>query len=440
MGEESLKYHRESPPGKIEIACSKPLKNEKDLSLAYTPGVAEPCKEIQKDSEKVWEYTNRGNTIAIISDGTAVLGLGNIGPEAGLPVMEGKAVLFKKFADIDAYPLCVQFKDKEKKLKDFLSATKCLEPSFGGINLEDISAPFCYELLEALNKEMGIPVFHDDQDGTAVIIVAGILNALEIVKKKKEDVKIVISGAGAAGISCARLLVNFKFLKQQIFICDSKGLITKGRKDINKYKQEFAQSGEEMSLGGVIKNADIFIGVSVPRVLTEEMIKTMSADPIVFAAANPIPEIMPDIAKKAGARIVATGRSDFPNQVNNVLGFPGIFRGALDVRASVINTEMKISATKALAELAREPIKKETLDILKRAYPKEFNSRPDEEESPLSENYLIPKPFDPRVVPRVARFVAEAAIKSGVAKREIKDFDLYEKQVAERIKGRDKKR
>jgi malate dehydrogenase (oxaloacetate-decarboxylating)(NADP+) len=433
MEEESLQYHRESPPGKIKIACSKPLKDEKDLSLAYTPGVAAPCKEIQKNPEKVWEYTNRGNTIAIISDGSAVLGLGEIGPEAGLPVMEGKAVLFKKFANIDAYPICIRIEDDNEKLRNFMTAISCLEPSFGGINLEDIKGPFCFELQEKLDKKMGIPVFHDDQDGTAVIIVAGLINALEIVGKEKGKVKIVISGAGAAGIACARMMVDFGFSKERIFMCDSKGLITTTREDINEYKKEFAQVGEVISLAEAVKDSDVFVGVSAPGILTEEMIKTMAQDPIVFAAANPIPEVMPDVAKKAGARIIATGRSDFPNQVNNVLGFPGIFRGALDARASTINKEMKIAAIKALSEIAKEPINEEILTQLRVAYPQEFKDGFGSKESPLNENYLIPKPFDPRVVPRVARFVAEAAMKSGVAKVKIKDLSEYEKQVTKEI-------
>lgn len=446
---EALDYHRSFPAGKVGIKSTKALKNKEDLSLAYTPGVGAPCEEIAKNTEKVWEYTNRGNSVAVISDGTAVLGLGNIGPEAGLPVMEGKAVLFKKFADIDAYPICVKIGVSDErgiatsKIKDFISAISCLEPSFGGINLEDIAGPDCFEIQRELDKKMNIPVFHDDQDGTAVIIVAGLLNALELTGRNIEEIKVVISGAGAAGIACARLLTDFGLEKKQIHLCDSKGLITAERTDINEYKREFAQptlpaestSSANPSLSDAVKNADVFIGVSAPGILTEEMVKTMNQNPIVFAAANPVPEIMPDIAKKAGAKIVATGRSDFPNQVNNVLGFPGIFRGALDTRSSSINKEMKMAAAKALSSLAKEPIDEETKEVLKDAYPEEFEKGVFDGENPLSKEYIIPKPFDPRVVPKVARLVAEAAAESGVAGVDIGNADLYEEKVHERIKA-----
>lgn len=418
LNQESLNYHSSAPAGKIKIASSKPLDTQHDLSLAYTPGVGKPCKEIEANPEDIWKYTNRGNTVAIISDGTAVLGLGNIGPEAGLPVMEGKAILFKKFADVDAYPLCIRTTDP-------MIAIEALEPCLGGINLEDIKAPECFELQEKLDAKMKIPVFHDDQDGTAVIIVAGLLNALELTGRKMETAKILINGAGAAGISCARLLNSFGVSKPQIFMVDTRGLITKERTDLNQYKEEFAQDGASMPLEEAIKGIDVFIGVSAPDVLKAEMVKSMAKDPIIFAASNPVPEIMPDIAAEAGAKIVATGRSDFPNQVNNVLGFPGIFRGTLDTRSSTINSEMKIAAAKALASLAKEEPKDFVLEILQKAYRGESFK--------LSENYIIPKPFDLRIVPRVARQVAEAAMQSGVAQVKIKDLDAYESEVFERI-------
>lgn len=433
LNQESLQYHRSFPPGKIRIASSKDLKTQKDLSLAYTPGVGAPCNEIAANPEKVWEYTNKGNTVAIITDGTAVLGLGDIGPEAGLPVMEGKAILFKKFADIDAYPLCMNFSDPATKTADFITAVSALEPGLGGVNLEDVAAPLCFELQQKLDAKMNIPVFHDDQDGTAVIIAAGLLNALQVTGRNLTDIKLIINGAGAAGISCARLFVNFGIQKSQIFLCDSRGLISTDRTDLNEYKKEFAQTGDTMPLAEVVKNADVFIGVSAPGVLTPEMVKTMKPDPIIFAAANPIPEIMPDLAKEAGAKIVATGRSDFPNQVNNVLGFPGIFRGTLDTRSSTINGEMKIAAAKALASLAQEPVTGPTLEILKAAYKEEAANGLFNGENPLSENYIIPKPFDLRVVPRVARFVAEAAMKSGVARIHIENLNSYEESVFERV-------
>lgn len=430
MEQEALKYHKSFPPGKIKIAATKPLKTQKDMSLAYTPWVSKPCLKIKENPEDVWEYTNRGNTVAIISDGTAVLGLGNIGPEAGLPVMEGKAVLFKKFADIDAYPLCLKF-DKKDYLEDFLTAVKSLEPNLGGVNLEDIAAPLCFELQPRLDNVMKIPVFHDDQDGTAVIMLAGLINALKVVGKKLENIKLLINGAGAAGISIARLLNHYGLKKEQILICDSKGLITKSRSDINKYKQEFARNCEAVSLSAAIHGCDVFIGVSAPGVLTPEMVKSMAKDPIIFAAANPVPEIMPDVAKKAGARIVATGRTDFPNQVNNVLGFPGLFRAALDTRSSTINNDMKIAAAKALADLTCEPITDEIKQIIENAYPEDAENGTFAGENPLKESYIIPKIFDLRVVPRVAKAVAKAAMKSKVARISIKNS--YEKSIFDRI-------
>lgn len=429
VNEESLQYHSSFPPGKIKIDSSKSCKTQKDLTLSYTPGVAAPCLEIAKTPEDVWKYTNRGNTVSIVTDGTAVLGLGDIGPEAGLPVMEGKAVLFKKFADIDAYPLCYKFEDKS--LENFVMAVKALEPCMGGINLEDIAAPFCFELQEKMDAEMDIPVFHDDQDGTAIIITGGLMNALKITNRDLTNIKIVMNGAGAAGIAIARLLMEFGMRKEQLFLCDSKGLIATERADLNPQKMEFAQQSACAQLYEVMKGSDVFIGVSVANCVTQDMVKVMNPNPIVFAVANPIPEIMPDDAIAAGAKIVATGRSDFPNQVNNSLGFPGIFRGALDTRSKTINTQMKMAASAALAALIAEPVSGTTKEILERAYPmeKEIFSQAD----PLSTTYIIPKQFDLRVVPRVAKMVAKAAMESGVARIQIPDLDSYEKEVFERI-------
>lgn len=429
INEESLKYHSSFPQGKIKIDSSKPCKTQHDLTLSYTPGVAAPCLEIAKNPQDVWKYTNRGNTVAIVTDGTAVLGLGDIGPAAGLPVMEGKAVLFKKFADIDAYPLCYDF--PEKSLDDFVVAVKALEPCMGGINLEDIAAPFCFELQEKLDGEMSIPVFHDDQDGTAIIIIGGLLNALKVVGKDISKIKIVLNGAGAAGIAIARLLLEFGVTKPQLHLCDSKGLLATERTDLNPQKLEFATPGKMLTLAEIIKDADVFIGVSVANVLKPEMVESMNKDAVIFAVSNPTPEIMPDLAYGAGARIVATGRSDFANQVNNSLGFPGIFRGALDTRASTVNKEMKIAASEALASLLHEPVIGKAKEILENAYSSEkeiFSLK-----NPLSEKYIIPKQFDLRVVPRVAKTVAKAAMDSGVANVKIENLDDYEKQVFERI-------
>lgn len=432
----SLEYHSRFPAGKIGISLTKPCKNKDDLSLAYTPGVGKPCLDIQENPDRAWDYTNKGNTVAVISDGTAVLGLGNIGPLAGLPVMEGKSVLFKKFADIDAYPLCMKFKndvESPEYIDEFCNAVLTLEPSLGGINLEDIKGPQCFEILEKLTQMCEIPVFHDDQDGTGIIIMAGVLNALKIVDKKLTDIKIVINGAGAAGIACGRLLVSLGVSKNQIFMCDSKGLITTADTG-NKYKTEFAQDHSPALLGEVIVGADLFIGVSFREVLKPEMVRTMNSDAIIFAVANPIPEIMPELAFEAGARIVGTGRSDYANQVNNSLGFPGLFRATLDTKSSTINQMMKMAATQAIASLVFEPATGDVLKILEEAYPEEAKtgifSRPDA----LSENYVIPKQFDLRVVPRVARAVAEAAMQTGVAKKMIDDLDRYEQEVMERVK------
>ena len=384
---ESLRLHGEWK-GKIEVRATVPVETKDDLSLAYTPGVAQPCLEIQKDINKSYDLTRRHNLCAVITDGTAVLGLGDIGPEAGMPVMEGKCVLFKSLGDVDAFPLCVKTKDVD----EFVNAVYLISGSFGGINLEDISAPRCFEIERKLKEKCDIPIFHDDQHGTAVITLAGLTNALKVVGKKKEDVKVVTSGAGAAAISITKLLLSAGF--KNIVMTDRKGAIYEGREGLNWIKEEMAQvtnrNMEKGKLADVIKGADVFIGVSAPGTLTTEMVRTMNKDAIVFACANPTPEIFPDDAKAGGAAVVSTGRSDYPNQINNVLAFPGIFRGAFDVRASDINEEMKMAAAKALADLISD----------------------DE----LSADYIIPKAFDKRVGPAVAKAVAQAARDTGVAR------------------------
>ncbi len=385
--EESLKLHYQLK-GKIEVVTRAPVNTEEALALAYTPGVAQPCLEIQKDVDKSYELTRRWNTVAVVTDGTAVLGLGDIGPEAGMPVMEGKCVLFKEFGGVDAIPLCVRSKDVD----DIVKTVTLLAGSFGGVNLEDISAPRCFEIEEKLKKSCDIPIFHDDQHGTAVITMAGMINALKVVGKKLEDVKIVTSGAGAAGIAIIKLMMSMGL--KNVIMTDRKGAIYEGREGLNPIKEEMAKvtnlNHEKGTLAEVIKGADVFVGVSAPGTLTADMVKTMAKDPIIFACANPTPEIFPDEAKAAGAAVVSTGRSDFPNQVNNVLCFPGIFRGALDVRASAITEGMKIAAAYAIAGLVS-----------------------DEE---LSAEYILPKAFDPRVKDAVATAVAEAARKDGVAR------------------------
>lgn len=391
LREEALQMHRTNK-GKLESRPKVPVKNAKDLSLAYSPGVAEPCKEIHKDPETVYEYTMKGNLVAVVTDGSAVLGLGNIGPKAALPVMEGKAVLFKSFAGVDAFPICLDTNDVDK----IVETVKLLEPVFGGVNLEDISSPRCFEIEERLKEELEIPVFHDDQHGTAIVTVAGLVNALKLVGKKMSDIKVVANGAGAAGIAIIKLLHSYGV--KDIILCDTKGAIFEGRKEgMNAIKEEVAKfTNKEMTAGTleeVIVGADVFIGVSVEGALSQEMIKSMNKDPIIFAMANPVPEIMPEEAKAVGARVVGTGRSDFPNQVNNVLAFPGIFRGALEVRAKEINMEMKRAAVSAIAGLVSD----------------------DE----LSEDYVIPAPFDPRVAPEVAAAVAKAAMETGVARIEV---------------------
>lgn len=437
LAQDALAYHGSAPKGKLASVPTKPCNTQHDLSLAYTPGVAVPCMEIHNNPDAVWEYTGRANSVAVVSDGTAVLGLGNIGPEAGLPVMEGKSVLFKKFADINSIPICLGsvFQENGKTdPKKVIEVVKTLEPTFGGINLEDIGSPACFEIEPALKKSMNIPVFHDDQHGTAIISLAGILNALKLVGKKIENCKFVMNGAGAAGIACAEYYVSAGAGRENFTLCDSKGTIHSGRTDLNDQKKRFARPMTERTLAEAIKGADVFMGVSVGGALTKEMVASMAPGAVVFAMANPVPEINPQDAKDAGAAVVGTGRTDFPNQVNNVLGFPGIFRGALDVRATDINEAMKLAASKALAEIASEPIPADVLAQLKEAYPQDAANGVFDGENPLKETYVIPKPFDTRVVPRVAARVAEAAMKSGVARVMIDDFDAYEKSVAERIR------
>lgn len=385
--EESLKLHAQWK-GKIEVVATVPVATKDDLSLAYTPGVAQPCLEIEKDVNKSYDLTRRHNLCAVVTDGTAVLGLGDIGPEAGMPVMEGKCVLFKAFGGVDAFPLCVKSKDVD----EIVNTVYMISGSFGGINLEDIAAPRCFEIERKLKEKCDIPIFHDDQHGTAIITLAGLTNALKVVGKKKEDVKVVVSGAGAAAISITKLMLSAGY--EKITMCDRKGAIYKGRDGMNWIKDEMAEvtnkDCKSGSLADMLVGADVFIGVSAPGMVTTEMVKTMNKDAIIFACANPTPEIFPDEAKAGGAKVVSTGRSDFPNQINNVLAFPGVFRGTFDVRASDINEEMKMAASEALANLISD----------------------DE----LTPDYIIPMAFDPRVGPAVAKAVAEAARKSGVAR------------------------
>jgi len=432
----ALAYHADGKPGKITVNASKPCETADDLALAYTPGVAQPCLEIKENPETVWEYTARGNLVAVVSDGTAVLGLGNIGPEAGLPVMEGKAVLFKRFADIDSIPLCIGKVFNEKGRSDaakVIETVERLEPTFGGINLEDIGAPACFEIEQTLKKRMNIPVFHDDQHGTAIISLAAIINALKVNGKKIGKCRVVVNGAGAAGISCSRFYITAGAKRENFILCDTKGVIHKGRTDLNPEKAEFAVETEARTLAEAMVGADIFLGFSAPNCVTAEMVKTMAPGPIIFAMANPVPEIFPDVAREAGAAVIGTGRSDFPNQINNVLGFPGIFRGALDVRASDINEAMKLAASAALAELAVEPIPPAVHKALAAAYPADAKAGMFDFKGEVNVECVIPKPFDPRVVPRVARRVAEAAMRTGVARLDIGDLDAYETSVANRL-------
>lgn len=436
----SLLYHEKPVPGKIALNLTKKCETQEDLSLAYTPGVAKPCIAIKEAPDDVWKYTAKGNLVAVISDGSAVLGLGNIGPEAGIPVMEGKAVLFKRFADIDVFHLCLKnvfLKNGKTDPKKVIETVQRLEPVFGGINLEDIAAPACFEIEKTLQKTLSIPVFHDDQHGTAIISLAAILNALKLVDKKIENCRFVVNGAGAAGIACAEYYIKAGAKRENFILCDIGGVINKSRSDLTPERQKFADATDTKAttLAEVIKGSDIFLGVSTGGCVSKDMIRNMAKGAIVFPMANPIPEIYPNAALEAGAAVVGTGRSDFPNQVNNVLGFPGIFRGALDTRATNINTEMHLGASKALADLASEKIPAVVCTILSAAYPEDAAKGLFGGKNPLNFSYVIPKPFDPRVVPRVARNVAEAAMKTGVARIQIKDLDAYEKQVAERIKA-----
>lgn len=385
--EKSLELH-EDKKGKIEVVSKVALKDRDDLSLAYTPGVAEPCRRIHENEDDVYKYTAKGNLVAVVTDGTAVLGLGDIGPKAGMPVMEGKAILFKEFGNVDAFPICIDSKD----IDEIVKTVKLISPTFGGINLEDIGAPRCFDIESRLKQELDIPVFHDDQHGTAIVACAGLINALKLVNKKIEDVTIVINGAGAAGISITKMLVGMG--AGNILLCDRKGIIYKGAPENNKYKEEAAiitnKNNKKGTLKDAMEGADVFLGVSAPDVVTEDMVRSMNKDAIVFAMANPTPEIMPDLAKSGGARVVGSGRSDFPNQVNNVLAFPGVFRGALDVRAKDINEEMKIAASYAIAGVISE--------------------------EELTEEYVIPKALDRRVAEKVAQAVSKAARETGVAR------------------------
>ncbi|GAA4313984.1 NADP-dependent malic enzyme [Pontixanthobacter gangjinensis] len=420
---EALVYHAKPKPGKIQIVPTKKYATQRDLSLAYSPGVAEPCLEIEKDKENAYKYTTKGNLVAVISNGTAVLGLGDIGPEASKPVMEGKGLLFKIFADIDVFDIEVDTKDVDK----FIETVKNIAPTFGGINLEDIKAPEAFEIEQRLKAELDIPVMHDDQHGTAIISAAALLNALELAKKKIEKVKIVISGAGAAAVSCTKLYKAFGAKAENIVMLDSKGVIRKDRENLSGEKEEFATARKIDTLEEAMKNADVFVGLSIADIVSPEMLKSMAKRPIVFAMANPNPEIDYELAMKTRKDIImATGRSDHPNQVNNVLGFPFIFRGALDVRATKINEEMKKAAVKALAELAKE------------AVPEQVNIAYGETRLNFGPDYIIPKPFDPRLIAKVPPAVAKAAMESGVARQDIQDWDKYEEELLERMGNENK--
>ena len=402
LRDDTLKMHKENQ-GKLSVHSKVPLRNAEDLSLAYSPGVAEPCMDIYEDESKVYDYTMKGNLVAVVSNGTAVLGLGNIGPKAAMPVMEGKALLFKSFADVDAFPLCLDTTDSDK----IVETVKLLEPTFGGVNLEDIKAPECFEIEDRLRKICNIPVFHDDQHGTAIVTAAGLLNALKLANKKIEEIRVVANGAGSAGVAIVKLLI--KMGVKDVILCDTKGIIYEGRPaGMNSFKEEMARitnkEQKQGSLADAIVGADVFVGVSAPGVVTKEMVRSMNHDSIIFAMANPVPEIMPEEAKEAGALVVGTGRSDFPNQVNNVLAFPGIFRGALDVQAKEINDEMKLAAVYAIAGLI--------------------------EEEELHAEYVIPNAFDPRVAAYVAAAVANAAMETGVARKIINPENVKERLLA----------
>ncbi len=416
--EDALNYHSEGRPGKIEVIPTKSHSTQRDLSLAYSPGVADPCLAIETDAEDAYKYTAKGNLVAVMSNGTAVLGLGNIGALAGKPVMEGKGLLFKIFADVDVFDIEIDREDVDQ----FIEVAKAIAPTFGGINLEDIKAPECFEIEERLKQELDIPVFHDDQHGTAIISSAGLLNAIELVDKKVGDLKVVVNGAGASAVSCAKLYIALGVKKENLLMCDSRGVLNTRRSGLNKYKQQFVRETEADTLEDAIKGADVFLGLSVADVLSADMLRSMKRDPIVFAMANPNPEIAYDKAIAAREDIIfATGRSDFPNQINNVLGFPFIFRGALDVRASSINEEMKIAAVRALAELTKEDVP----EIVNKAYKVENLY--------FGRDYIIPKPLDPRLIYHVAPAVAKAAMESGVAGSSITDWDAYKEALKERM-------
>ena len=420
---DTLKYHQQPKPGKIEVIPTKPSNSQRDLSIAYSPGVAEPCKEIAANPEDVYKYTAKGNLVAVISNGTAVLGLGDIGPEASKPVMEGKGVLFKIFADIDVFDLELDAADPDK----FIDTVKAVAPTFGGINLEDIKAPDCFYIEKRLKEELNIPIMHDDQHGTAIITAAALLNALEISGKDIATIKVVFNGAGASAISCAKLYLSLGVQSENLFMCDSKGLITSSRDSLTPEKEIFAKNHAPADLATVIAGADVFVGLSKGGIVSKDMVKTMAANPIVFALANPDPEISYKDAMAAREDIImATGRSDNPNQVNNVLGFPFIFRGALDVRATTINEEMKLAAVRAIAELTKEPV------------PELVNLAYGESNLTFGPTYIIPKPFDPRLITTVAPAVAKAAMESGVAKAPISDWEAYNRVLSDRL-GRDDK-
>lgn len=420
MKKAALEYHRSGRKGKLEVVPTKPCDTSWDLSLAYSPGVAEPCREIDKDKDLSYEYTNRGNLVAVASNGTAILGLGNLGALAGKPVMEGKGVLFKKFADVDAYDIEIATEDPD----EFIKTVKYLEPTFGGINLEDIKAPECFYIEDRLKEEMDIPVFHDDQHGTAIISGAGLLNACEISGKKMSDLKMAFNGAGASAIACAEFFITLGAKRENMIMCDSRGVIYKGRKEgLNPQKERFLVETDKRTIADALVGADVFVGLSNGGAITQEDVKNMAKHPIIFAMANPDPEILPAEAKEARSDVItATGRSDFANQVNNVLGFPFIFRGALDVRATKINDEMKVAAAYALAALAKEPVPEKVA----RAYGNEkFEFGPD---------YIVPKPFDPRVLVWESSAVAEAAMKTGVSRINI-DIGSYRESLEEKIKN-----
>jgi malate dehydrogenase (oxaloacetate-decarboxylating)(NADP+) len=416
--EEALNYHSSGRPGKIEVIPSKPYSTQYDLSLAYSPGVAEPCLEIEKNPDDAYKYTTKCNLVAVISNGTAVLGLGDIGALAGKPVMEGKGLLFKVFADVDVFDIEVDEKDPAK----FIEVVKSIAPTFGGINLEDIKAPECFEIETRLKELLNIPVFHDDQHGTAIISGAGLLNAIELVNKKIEDVKVVVNGAGASGIMCARLYISLGVKRENVLMCDTKGVLTSDRTDLNKYKQYFAHQDKIRTLSEAIAGADVFLGLSKAGVLTQDMLRTMAPNPIVFAMANPVPEILYEEAMAVRDDLIfATGRSDYPNQINNVLGFPYIFRGALDVKATSINEEMKIAAVYALANLAKQDV------------PENVNSAYMSKNLSFGREYIIPKPLDPRLITEVAPAVARAAMETGVARKPITDWEGYKIELMKRM-------